>query len=433
MYANDKTATAGTLFLGLTLDCSRCHDHKYDPVSMADYYSFYAFFNTSAEKGAPGEAGRKQKAAPPFIELRPQGASPDSEPVRAMIMKEAPRDTFILGQGLFDQPGEKVTARTPETLPSFDGYEANRLGLARWLTADENPLFARVTVNRLWQQFFGRGLVGTPDNFGLQGELPTHPDLLDWLAVELRESGWDLQHVIRRIVLSSTYRQSSRMREDVDDPDNRLLARGPVFRLPGEMIRDQALATSGLLARKVGGPSVRPYQPEGVWEDLNAPASHAEAYVQGKGDELYRKSLYTYWRRAAPHPAMATFDAPSRDVCTVERAATNTPLQALVTLHAAIFLESSRKLAERVISVEEPVIAAFHTVLSREPTTSEKEILVRLHDERLSHYQGNPEAADKLLSVGESPIDAEVDRARLAALADTCHVIFNLSEALTRN
>ena len=206
-----------------------------------------------------------------------------------MIMNEKPRESFILQQGLFDQPGKKVSPRTPGILPDFKDYPANRLGLARWLASDENPLFARVTVNRLWQQFFGVGLVKTSDNFGLQGELPSHPQLLDWLALGFRESGWDLRSVIRRIVLSDTYGQSSDFRGDVDDPENRLLARGPSFRLPAELIRDQALAVGGLLSRKVGGPSVKPYQPNGVWGDLNAPASHAEIYQPGTGEDLYRK------------------------------------------------------------------------------------------------------------------------------------------------
>lgn len=298
-YANDKTTTAGTLFLGLTLECTRCHDHKYDPLSMGDYYSFYAFFNTSAELGAPGNNGFKRQAAEPFVEHGDGTSTEKKNAPRVMIMKEKPRETFILNQGQFDQPGEKVEPRTPEVLPSFDAYPRNRLGLAQWLTSSQNPLFARVTVNRVWQQFFGSGLVRTPDNFGLQGERPTHPELLDWLAMDFQESGWDMHHLIRQVVLSATYRQASRHRPELDDPENRLLARGASFRLPAEMIRDQALAVSGLLTQKVGGPSVKPYQPDGIWEDLNAPKSHAETYLEGSGPDLYRKSMYTYWRRAA--------------------------------------------------------------------------------------------------------------------------------------
>jgi len=430
MYANDKTTTFGTIFLGLTMECTRCHDHKYDPLTMRDYYSLYAFFNSSAEVGAPGGKAHKEKAAAPYIEYHPDAGNKDVKPIKVMIMKEKARQTHLLKQGLFDQPGEKVVPRTPDVLPPFKGYRADRMGLAQWLTSDDNPLFARVVVNRLWQQFFGVGIVKTADNFGLQGEHPSHPDVLDWLAVEFRESGWDLHHVIRLIVLSQTYSQSSRFRHELEDPENRLLARGPSFRLSGEMIRDQALALSGLLNRKVGGPSVMPYQPKGVWEDLNAPKSHAEVYVQSTGDDLYRKSLYTYWRRAVPHPAMATFDAPSRDVCVMKREITNTPLQAFVTLHGPIFVEASRKTAEAALIQENPIEHLFRTILSRAPTRKESSYLLSYHDKRLKVYERDSDAATRLLSVGESA--SEGDPAKLAALTDVCHMILNLSEALTR-
>ena len=433
MYANDKTATAGTLFLGLTMDCCRCHDHKYDPVSIQEYYSFYAFFNTSAEVGAPGEKGRKEMASAPFVHA---GDDPATAP-RAMIMAEKPRETFVLQKGLFDQPGEKVEPRTPRMLPSFEGYPQNRLGLAKWLTAPANPLFARVTVNRIWQQFFGIGLVKTADNFGLQGEMPSHPELLDWLAEDFRKSGWDLHHLIRTIVLSATYRQDSRFRAELDDAENRLLARGPSFRLPAETIRDQALAASGLLTRKVGGPSVMPYQPPGVWEDLSAPPSHAETYQASTGPDLYRKSLYTYWRRAAIHPAMAVFDAPNREICSVERSNTNTPLQALVTLNDPTYIEAARKLAERVmkqesVDAEKQTMLAMRLVLVRSPEAKELALLREVYQERLAQYQADPAAAQKLLAIGASTVDATLDRIRLAAMTDVCHVILNLSETVTR-
>ena len=437
-YANDKTTTAGTLFMGLTMDCTRCHDHKYDPLSIGDYYSFFAFFNTSAELGAPRDPGFKRKAAAPFVEyIGEYAAGGKAKAPLVMIMKEKPRETFILKQGQFDQPGEKVEPRTPKVLPSFEGYPANRLGLAQWLTSSENPLFARVTVNRIWQQLFGAGLVRTPDNFGLQGEAPTHPALLDWLAADFRESGWDIRRLIRQIALSSTYRQDSTRRPGIDDPENRLLARGPSFRLPAETIRDQALAVSGLLTRKVGGPSVKPYQPEGIWEDLNAPKSHAEIYQQGSGPDLYRKSMYTFWRRAAMHPTMAVFDAPNRDVCTVERATTNTPLQALALMHGPTFVEASRKLAERVLGqgsgeAEADLQLALEITLNRTPTQKEVEILSGVYHDRLAQYRKDPAAVDKLLAVGESAVDAAMPREQLAALADACLVILNLSETVTR-
>lgn len=430
LYANDKTTTAGTLFLGLTMECTRCHDHKYDPLTMTDYYSFYAFFNTSAEGGAPGENGRKQKAAPPFISH--ESGDPNAPKTLAMVMEEKPRKSHVLGQGLFDQPGKEVTARTPEVLPSFDGYPRNRLGLAQWLTAHDNPLFARVTVNRLWQQFFGIGLVDTPDNFGVQGGQPSHPLLLDWLAHEFRRSDWDLHHLILQIVLSATYRQSSDFRPALQDPDNRLLARGPSFRLPAEMIRDQALAVGGLMTREVGGPSVKPYQPDGVWGDLNAPKSHAEVYVPDSGPSLHRKSLYTYWRRAVPHPAMAAFDAPTRDVCSIERESTNTPLQALVTLHGPTFIEAARCLAETCVGRQDPIAHAFRTILSRPPRESELRTLRDLLTTRMDHYEMDPAAAMRLLEVGATPVDAQQNAVQVAALADVCHVILNLSETITR-
>ncbi len=434
-YANDKTTTAGTLFLGLTFDCTRCHDHKYDPLSMEDYYSFYAFFNTSAETGAPGDKGFKKKAAEPVVEFDANEQEKNAPLV--MIMAEKPRETFILKQGQFDQPGEKVEPRTPDVLPAFEGYSTNRLGLAQWLTSSQNPLFARVTVNRVWQQFFGAGLVRTPDNFGLQGERPTHPELLDWLAADFRESGWDMHHLIRQIVLSATYRQESRHRTELDDPDNRLLARGPSFRLPAEMIRDQALAVSGLLNRKVGGPSVKPYQPDGVWEDLNAPKSHAEIYTVGSGSDLYRKSMYTYWRRAAMHPGMAVFDAPNRDVCVVERPTTNTPLQALATMHDTTYIEAARKLAEKILrqgseEISDQVATAFQLVLTRSATDKEMRILNEVYRDRLARYREDSAAADKLLAIGESEVDPTFDRSELAALADVCLAILNLSETVTR-
>ena len=296
---------------------------------------------------------------------------------------------------------------------------------------------ARVTVNRVWQQFFGVGLVKTPDNVGLQAEVPSHPLLLDYLAADFRDNGWDLHRLIKMIVLSATYQQDSTHRPELEDPDNRLLARGPSFRLPAEMIRDQALYASGLLTQEIGGPSVFPYQPDGVWEDLNAPKSHAEAYKQSTGKDLYRKSVYTYWRRAAMHPAMAVFDAPSRDVCTVRRETTNTPLQALAVLHGPTYVEASRKLAERVIKAKlgdaaGQIILAMRIVLSRPPNEKEFAALREYYDDRLAAYQADPLQAAKLLAVGESSADNTLDANEVAAMADVCLVIFNTSEALTR-
>lgn len=421
MSVNDKTTTAGTLFLGLTFDCARCHDHKYDPISTKEYYSLYAFFNSSAEGGV----GQKGKPLAPSIAV---------DGGHVMVMQEKPRKTHVLTGGQFDQIGEAVQADTPAVLPPFGDRPRNRLGLAQWLTDEENPLLARVTVNRIWQQLFGVGLFKTVDNVGVQGELPSHPQLVDWLAADFRESGWDLHYLIRRIVLSATYRQDSKHRPALEDPENRLLACGPSFRLPAEMIRDQALAVSGLLTRTVGGPSVKPYQPSGIWEDLNAPASHAEIYKQDGGAKLYRKSMYTFWRRAAMHPGMAVFDAPSRDVCSVSRLTTNTPLQALALLHDPTYIEAARKLAEMALGSEArtPIAFAMSRTLSRDPTERELAILSGLARKRLEHYKSDLKAAEKLLGVGESQSDPKVDRAQLAAMTDVCLTIFNLSETITR-
>ncbi len=419
MSVNDKTITAGTLFLGLTFDCARCHDHKYDPISTKEYYSLYAFFNSSAEGGV----GQKGKPLAPSIAV---------DGGHVMVMREKPRKTHVLTGGQFDQIGEAVQADTPAVLPPFGDRPRNRLGLAQWLTDEENPLLARVTVNRIWQQLFGVGLFKTVDNVGVQGELPSHPQLVDWLAADFRESGWDLHHLIRQIVLSATYRQDSKFRPALEDPENRLLARGPSYRLPAEMIRDQALAVSGLLTRTVGGPSVKPYQPSGIWEDLNAPASHAEVYKQDDGAGLYRKSMYTFWRRAAMHPAMAVFDAPSRDVCSVLRSTTNTPLQALALLHDPTYLEAARKLAELALGGPNPVVTAMRRTLSRDPTEREMALLSKLARERLAHYKSDLKAAEKLLGVGASSSDPKLGRAQLAAMTDVCLTIFNLSETITR-
>ena len=434
MYVNDKTTTAGTLFFGLTFDCCRCHDHKYDPLSTKEYYQLYAFFNSNAETGV----GVKDKPIAPFIK---------KDGGHVMVMKEQPRKTHILIGGQFDTPGEEVQPDTPAILPAFGDRPRNRLGLAQWLIQKDNPLLARVTVNRVWQQFFGIGLFKTVDNLGIQGEAPSHPQLLDWLATDFRDNGWDMHRLIKSIVLSATYRQESKHRPELEDPENRLLARGPSFRLPAEMIRDQALAASGLLTRKIGGPSVKPYQPDGIWEDLNAPASHAESYVQSSGEALYRKSMYTFWRRAAMHPAMAVFDAPNREVCSVIRETTNTPLQALALLHDPTYIEAARHLAQFVIRGGPPAASsagikprpsteliahAFRRTLSRHPTDRELLLLDKLYSERLERYRSDPKAAAKLLAIGDSATDAQLDPASVAAMTDICLAIFNLSETITR-
>jgi Protein of unknown function (DUF1553) len=364
----------------------------------------------------------------------------------AMVMQEMakPRDTFVLVRGAYDKKGEKVTMGTPEALPPMaKDLPVNRLGLAKWLMSAENPLTARVTVNRYWQMFFGTGLVKTTEDFGTQGEYPTHHDLLDVLAVDFRESGWDMKKLVTRIVTSQAYRQSAVVSKDLvaKDPENRLLARGPRFRLQAEFIRDQALAVSGLLNGEVGGKSVSPYQPPGLWEELMSRSDGAnwtaQTYVQSKGKDLYRRTMYTFWKRTCPPASLATLDAPDRETCVVRRSRTNTPLQALVLMNDPTYVEASRKLAERLLaeggpSVESKIAYAFKLAASRMPNERETAILKKLYDDRLTHFTANPAAAKKLLAVGESPADAKLDPATIAAWATVAGAILNLDEVLTR-
>ncbi|MBX9581411.1 MAG: DUF1553 domain-containing protein [Gemmataceae bacterium] len=356
-----------------------------------------------------------------------------------MVMDElpAPKPAFVLKRGAYDAPGEPVSADTPKALPPFPAdAPRNRLGLARWLTDPEHPLLARVTVNRAWQQMFGRGLVETADNFGTQGSRPTHPELLDWLAREFVASGWDHKRLLKQIALSATYRQSSKASPELlaRDPDNLLLARGPAKRLSAEMLRDQALAVSGLLVEKVGGPSVKPYQPAGLWEEI---AMGRPTYDQGKGPDLYRRSLYTFWKRTVPPPAMATFDAADKSTCSVKRQATSTPLQALVLLNDVQFVEAARLVGERVLkeagrSPDDRAVYAFRLVTGRRPSDRERAVLVALLAEQRAAFEKDPAAAKKLLAVGDTPADPTLPPAELAAAAALANALFSHDEAVVR-
>jgi hypothetical protein len=364
-------------------------------------------------------------------------------PTMVMAVAAAPRDTFILNRGDYAQPGEKVEVGTPAALPPMPaGAPQNRLGLAQWITMKENPLTARVAVNRIWKLFFGEGLVGTLADFGLQGDWPTHPELLDWLAVDFVESGWDVKRLVRLIVTSETYRQSSAATAGQleTDPANQLLARGPRFRLPAEFVRDQALAVSGLLVPRLGGPSVNPYAPGDLWREVShygsTPAT-AQTFVQDHGEKLYRRSLYTYLKRTAPPPNMAAFDAPNREVCTVARSTTNTPLQALVTLNDPQFVEASRVLAERVLAQPGDDAArlrwAFGATVSRSPEAAEFGVIESALRRERQHYAKDTPAALALLAVGESPRDERLRPAEHAAWTQVASLLFNLSETITRN
>lgn len=358
-----------------------------------------------------------------------------------MVMSEmtAPRDTFVLSRGAYDKPADKVTPTVPAFLPPLpEGAPANRLTLARWVVDPKNPLPARVAVNRYWQMFFGTGLVRTAEDFGSQGEAPSHPELLDWLATEFIQTGWDVKAIQKRIVTSATYRQQSASSNELRerDPENRLLARGPRARLDAEMIRDQALSVSGLLNPKMGGVPVKSYQPDGLWEQLSA-FPNRKLYNRSTGDDLWRRSIYSYWKRTVPPPSMMVFDAPTREVCVVKRAASSTPLQALALLNDEMYIEASRKLAERMLmeggtTPSQRVAWAFRLTSSRAATPAELHVLEDGLNRRLAQYRADRPAATKLLTAGEAPRNTTLDDAELAAYTTVASVLLNLDEVITR-
>lgn len=351
-----------------------------------------------------------------------------------MVMEElpTPRVTHLLKRGAYDTPGEVVPRDTPEwLLPFAKELPRDRLGLAQWMTDRKNPLTARVAVNRIWRMHFGRGIVASQEDFGSQGKLPTHPELLDWLAGWFMDNGWDLKALHQLIVSSATFQQSSQTKPEIAerDPDNRLLARGPKTRLHAEQIRDSALAASGLLNRQIGGPSVKPYQPEGLWEATGT----GKSYTQDHGDKLYRRSLYTFWKRTAPPPAMLTFDAMSREVCTAKRDATATPLQSLVLLNDPQFIEASRVLGEKLLKQFPQDEAtrnreAFRALTGRAPDQAESKILKQLYAEQKTEFAKNPESARKLLSIGESKPEENLPPAEFAAITTLVNAIMNFDE-----
>ena len=526
-YLFDQAETVGTVWLGLTLQCTRCHDHKFDPLTMNDYYSMVAFFNSTPVDGqgrggqtppvldmsTPGEEAKSVEAQKRVNQVakeveafelkkwpRPAGKGLEesdaiklpgnlpsyiakTEPVKrgvdpllesinyfkekdkayadvlqklmdivrkrdaaknnvtkVMVMeerKEGPRDTFVLMKGAYDSPTTtKVTSATPSKFPAMPANALRtRLGLAQWLVSRDNPLTARVTVNRYWQSLFGIGLVKTAEDFGVQGERPVHMDLLDYLAADFMDHGWDVKRLIKMIVMSETYRQSSRMEPGAwsMDPENRFLSRGPRFRLPSFMLRDQALAISGLLSEIRGGPAVKPHQPEGIWEE----ASFGKIkYTPGTGTDLYRRSLYTFWRRIVG-PTMV-FDNATRQTCVVKAARTNTPLHALTTLNETTFVESARVMAERLLAD-----AALHDdaarfdqacslAMARKPTVKEAQTLAGTLSKLRARFARTPDDATKLLAVGDSKRDEKLTPAEHAAWTSLCLMILNLDEVLNK-
>lgn len=487
----DRTENLGTVFLGLSLVCARCHTHKYDPVHQQEYYQLLAFFNNTAEPPLDSNAyefgptlkvpsdqntwagwqqliqerdqllkqisqsldqsglsdqqrTEWQEAMPaarlsllaadsgPFAgdavrktaaELAGRFAKAQESFTTTLIARdrEEPRHTHLLQRGEYNLPvGEPLAPGVPAimgTLPA--DAPADRLGLARWLTSAEHPLVSRVLVNRIWQRTFGSGLVRTPEDFGLQGQQPTHPELLDWLAVELQESGWDLKQMLRLLVTSQTFRQSSALREDISDPENRLWSRGPGYRLDAEVLRDIGLWSSSLLDPHMGGEGVKPYQPSGMWKAMAHPGSNTKEYVRDQGRRIYRRSLYVYWKRTSPHPMMTLFDAPDRESSCVRRGRTSTPLQSLGLLNEIQRVEMGRGLAIRIIShssEDDQRLQLLFTLLAcRDPSHQERSACLQLLTVMRERYAESPDDAAALLAVGDAPGDESIAKSELAA------------------
>ena len=466
----DRVDTTSTTWLALTVACAQCHDHKYDPLTQTDYYGLLDAFNRLPESGAPTRFSARIRVAPPLVEapdepLRRQladteqllAALGEESPAevaelrrelaelradwlpRVMVMSDdKPRQTKILDRGDYLAPvGETLTFLPPASLPPLpEGLPRNRLGLAKWLFLPEHPLTARVQVNRMWQQFFGTGIVKTTEDMGVQSEYPHHLELLDWLAVEFRERGWSQKQMHRLLVTSATYRQSSRVTAEhlAQDPENRLHARAARFRMPSTVLRDLALAASGLIDLRLGGQPVYPYQPDQIWEALAITKERDFTYPASHGTDLYRRSLYTFWRRTVSPANM--FDTANRQTCEVRASQTSTPLHALTTLNDPTWVEAARTLAEKSLiaagDLEGRLTHAFRRVLGRKPTGSDLDALKRMHARQLEIYSTAPDAATQLLAVGESPRDESLDPAGHAALTAVCLAIFNLDEALTR-
>ena len=485
----DRTETLGTVLLGSTMTCARCHTHKYDPIEQVEYYKLFAFFNSTSEGSMDGnryeyapvlrapasgqdweawgvleservailEEASKLSGSVKGLDKKAWGGSDDSARF-AMIIDpngswkgqglqsraidlnkktgeiqkrftttlvtedlKKPRETKILQRGEYNLPtGDPLEPGVPAVMGSLPKEAPkNRLGLAQWLVSSDQPLVSRVLINRIWQRIFGHGLVRTPEDFGLQGEQPTHPALLDWLAVEFQESGWDLQHMLRLMVNSRTFKQDSKWRKEVQDPDNRFFARGQTYRLDAEVIRDIGLWASNLLDPTMGGEGVKPYQPVGMWSALMHPASNTKKYVRDKGQRLYRRSIYVYWKRTSPHPMMTLFDAPVRESSCVMRSRSNTALQSLGLLNETQRIEMSRKLAERLIASSNDdsrrLDFLFGLLASRKPTDPERKVCEALLSKMRARYELSQEDATSLISQGDAPRDEKISPTDLAA------------------
>ncbi|MCF3108308.1 PSD1 and planctomycete cytochrome C domain-containing protein [Niabella sp. CC-SYL272] len=447
-YIIDKVKTYSKGILAMTAECAQCHDHKYDPISQKDYYRLFAFFNTSREQGLEGLVN-SGPAKTPMLTLTTEDTQnllrfinrKDTTRINVSVMGEldTPRTTYILNRGVYDQHGPPVTVGALQAVMRFDtmAYPKNRLGLAQWTVNKQNPLTARVFVNQLWEQFFGKGIVKTVGDFGMQGHLPTHPGLLDWLAVDFMEQGWNIKKLVRKMVLSATYRQSSKIdpRAMEKDPDNVYYARSPRIRLAAESIRDVVLGSSGLLNKTIGGPSVKPYQPKGLWEAATSGRGALTTYSQDSDSDLYRRGIYTFIKLTVPPPSMIIFDASNRDQCEVSRLTTNTPLQALIMMNDPTVLEASRVFAER-LSANDPRAAigtAFESILCRRPTATEMDILKKYYADQLQVFNSKKKEAERTIAVGEYPHHSKPsDIVKTAALMRVINMIYNMEEAIVK-
>ncbi len=449
-YIVDKVKTFSKGILALTAECAQCHDHKYDPISQKDYYQLFAFFNSTKEIGYEGDVTASKPAKNPSLLLTQDDFKQllnfinkkDTSAITVSVMgeKDTIRPTYILKRGVYDQHAGEVKPAAFKAVMNFDTTQLprNRMGLAKWTVSRDNPLTARVFVNSMWQEIFGRGIVTTPGDFGMQGNLPSHPELLDWLAVDFMENGWNIKRLMKKIMMSATYRQSSVVSEKQlqEDPENTYLSRSPRIRVKAEFIRDIVLGSSGLLNNEIGGPSVKPYQPKGMWEAASSGRGVLATYVQDHGNDLYRRGMYTFIKLTVPPPSMIMFDASNRDQCEVRRVNTNTPLQALAMMNDPLVLEASRVFAQHLINSKrsdvENIALAFRRIICRKANQQELKILTGYYNEQLALFNNKKLNAAKTLEAGEYPQDDQADKNRLAALMKVITTIYNMEEAIVK-
>ncbi|MGV8879839.1 MAG: PSD1 and planctomycete cytochrome C domain-containing protein [Sphingobacteriaceae bacterium] len=450
-YVTDRTNTFGKALIGVSMECAHCHDHKYDPFSQKEYYELYAFFNNIKEVGIESTVGGPETyAKKPLMEITNEDVQgilkfinkPDTNKLIVSVMgdQDTIRKSYILNRGVFDSHGEVVHPGTPKSILSFNkNLPANRLGLSKWMFDKKNPLTSRVFVNQVWQEFFGRGLVKSSGDFGMQGDLPTHPELLDWLAVDFMEHDWNIKRLVKQLVMSATYRQSavSSAEKIKADPENLLLSHAPRFRIQAEFVKDLVLASSGLLVKTIGGPSVKTYQPAGLWELATSGRGILATYIQDHGESLYRRGLYAFIKRTVPPPSVMIFDGSNRDQCEVKRSITNTPLQALVMMNDPQVLEASRVLAAKLLeektSSDDKILKAFRLIVCRKPKEKELALLKDFYQEQMQTLKKEKGNAAKLLAVGEYPLPENLDKTTLAAMMQVVNTIYNLDETITKS